>query len=247
MELLIKMYYSAYFRALVFTSIYFVLLFCESPAKMKLCIHYYHCLEIPFFTLFEILQNWLQYLHTTFDTGWSKSMIAVLVMKEKPWFSILLYLLIRIPSTVVRLILSVAICVHSLGISNVDFYCFFQHVTTLSVLRHPFVDLGKGVLGFKEARVSETHTHTYTQTYIYIYVSLFSWPATFCVHYCLLESLQVITSVCRASMCKGKMSTEMQFCGHKCARFCSLLLPSFPAFFHHAQCPTVPLDILCQR
>lgn len=94
-------------------------------------------------------------------------MVAVLVMEEKPWFYILPYLLIRIPSTIVRLILSVAICVHSLGISNVDFYCFFQHVTTLSVLRHPFVDLGKGILGFKEARVSETHA--YIHTYVYLY------------------------------------------------------------------------------
>lgn len=46
-------------------------------------------------------------------------MIAVLVMKEKPWFYILSYILIRITNTVVRLILSVSICVNSLDISNV--------------------------------------------------------------------------------------------------------------------------------
>lgn len=168
---------------------------------MKLCIHYYHCLEIPFFGLFEILQNWLEYLHRTFDTVWSRSMIAVLVMKEKLCIYILSYVLIRIPSTVVRLILSVAICLHSLGISNVDFYHFFQHVTTLSMLRYPFGDLGKGILGFEEAKVSQTHTHIYM--YEHTYISLISWWATFCVHYWLLESLQVI-----ASMYKVKMSTE---------------------------------------
>lgn len=108
-------------------------------------------------------------------------MIAVLVMKEKPWFYILPYLLIRIPSTVVRLILSVAICVHSLGISNVDFYCFFQHVTTLSVLRHPFVDLGKGILGFKEARVSETRIHTHIRISIYMSACSLDQPLSVCI------------------------------------------------------------------
>lgn len=102
-------------------------------------------------------------------------------MKEKPWFSILPYLLVRIPSTVVRLILSVAICVHSLDISNVDFYCFFQHVTTLSVLRHPFVDLGKGVLGFKEARVSETCIHTHIHISIYMSARSLDQPLSVCI------------------------------------------------------------------
>lgn len=157
-----KIYYNAYFSASMFTCIYFVLLFCETLANMKLCIHYYYCLEIPFFTLFEILQNWLKYLHTTFDTGWSRSVIAVLVMKEKPWFYILSYILIRIPNTVVRLILSVSICVNSLDISNVDFNHFFQRVATLSILRYPFGGLGKGIWGFKEAKVSQTHKNTHT-------------------------------------------------------------------------------------